>query len=129
MRTSTEADAGKPDVGAGTPRPGGSEAGPIEELQEELRAFARERDWERYHTPRNLAALIASEAGELLALFRWGQEAVAERPDAVRHELADVFLGVLRLADVAEIDLAEAAREKMRLNGTKYPADGSGRPD
>ncbi|MGH7469400.1 MAG: hypothetical protein ACRENP_15730 [Longimicrobiales bacterium] len=61
----------------------------IGELQQELRAFARARDWERYHSPRNLAALISSEAGELLALFRWDQDSVREQPDRVRHELAD----------------------------------------
>lgn len=92
-------------------------------LQAELQRFAEERNWERYHTPRNLSALIASEAGELLALFRWGEDALAERPDHVRHELADVFLGVLRFAAVAGIDLVAAAREKIALNGVKYPAD------
>ena len=99
-----------------------SEAGSIEALQADLRAFARERDWEKYHTPRNLAALIASEAGELLALFRWGEDAVADRPEDVRHELADVFLGVLRFADVAGVDLVEAAREKLAINARNYPA-------
>ena len=97
----------------------------IGRLQAELRRFARERDWERYHTPRNLAALIASEAGELLALFRWGEEAMTDRPDDVREELADVFLGVLRFADVAGIDLEAAAREKIERNATRYPAGDS----
>jgi dCTP diphosphatase len=100
----------------------------IERLQAELRAFARERDWERYHTPRNLAALIASEAGELLALFRWDQDALADRPEDVRRELADVFLGVLRMADVAGIDLEAAADEKIRENRGKYPVGREG-PD
>lgn len=94
----------------------------IASLQAELRRFARERDWERFHTPRNLAALIATEAGELLALFRWDEDAVAERPDAVRHEVADVFLGLLRFADVVGLDLAEAASEKLRINAENYPA-------
>lgn len=92
------------------------------EIAAALRKFARERDWERYHTPRNLAALIASEAGELLSLFRWDQAALTDSPDAVRQELADVFLGVVRFADVAGIDLIEAAREKIRLNAERYPA-------
>jgi dCTP diphosphatase len=93
----------------------------IADLQGELQRFAEQRDWNRYHTPRNLSALIASEAGELLALFRWGEDALAERPDEVRRELADVFLGVLRFADVAGIDLGVAAREKIALNALKYP--------
>jgi dCTP diphosphatase len=98
-------------------------------LQQELRMFARERDWERYHTPRNLAALISSEAGELLALFRWDQDSVAERPMEVRRELADVFLGILRLADVSGIDLVEAAEEKLKWNAEKYPPKADSGPD
>lgn len=101
-------------------------SGWVEDLQHELREFARERDWEKYHTPQNLAALIASEAGELLALFRWGQDSIAERPERVREELADVLLGVLRFADVAGIDLETAAREKIAMNVRNYPADGEG---
>jgi len=101
----------------------------IEALQRDLRAFASERDWEQYHTPQNLAALVASEAGELLALFRWGQDAVRDRPSDVGHELADVFLGVLRLADVAGIDLIAAAREKIAINADRYPAHPSSSPD
>jgi NTP pyrophosphatase (non-canonical NTP hydrolase) len=101
----------------------------IEKLQSDLRDFARARDWEQYHTPRNLAALISSEAGELLALFRWGQDALAETPEAVREELADVFLGVLRFADVAGIDLLEAGEEKLELNSRRYPVESSGLPD
>lgn len=97
----------------------------IEGLQGALRSFAAERGWERYHVPQNLAALIATEAGELLALFRWGQDSVAEKPDAVRHELADVFLGVLRFADVAGIDIVAAAHEKIAINRENYPADRS----
>ncbi|MQA92503.1 MAG: nucleotide pyrophosphohydrolase [Gemmatimonas sp.] len=98
-------------------------------LQQELRTFARERDWERYHTPRNLAALISSEAGELLALFRWDQNSVVERPKEVRQEIADVFLGVLRMADLAGIDLVEAADEKLKLNAEKYPPEANSGPD
>ena len=101
----------------------------LSDLQAELREFARVRDWEQYHTPRNLAALVASEAGELLALFRWGQDAVREQPDDVRHEVADVFLAVLRLADVAAIDLETAAREKLALNHAKYPVAVRGKPE
>jgi dCTP diphosphatase len=91
-------------------------------LQHQLREFAAERNWEQYHTPRNLSALIASEAGELLALFRWDEDAVAERRADVEAELADVFLGVLRFADVAGIDLIEASRTKISANADRYPA-------
>ena len=102
---------------------------PLVSLQRELAAFARERSWEPYHTPRNLAALISSEAGELLALFRWDQDAVAESPSKVRQELADVFLGVLRFADVAGIDVIEASLAKLAINREKYPADQTSGPD
>jgi dCTP diphosphatase len=102
---------------------------PIAQLQDALRDFARERNWERYHSPQNLAALISSEAGELLALFRWGQDSIAERPDDVRHELADVFLGVLRFADVAGFNLVAAAKEKLELNAGRYPAERISGPD
>jgi dCTP diphosphatase len=101
----------------------------IGKLQADLRTFAHERDWDSYHTPRNLAALISSEAGELLALFRWDQDSLNLHPDRVRHELADVFLGVLRFADVAGIDLAQAGIEKLAINRTKYPIDLTSGPD
>jgi NTP pyrophosphatase (non-canonical NTP hydrolase) len=95
----------------------------------ELRQFAEDRGWEEFHTPQNLSALIASEAGELLSLFRWGQNSVYDRPEDVRHELADVFLGLLRFADVAGIDLVAAAREKLAINGKHYPVGDSTGPD
>jgi len=101
----------------------------IDELQRALARFARERDWERFHSPRNLAALISSEAGELLALFRWDQDAVHDAPERVREELADVFLGVLRFADVAGIDLWEAARRKLEHNAVRYPVQSTSGPD
>lgn len=102
---------------------------PVAQLQQSLRTFARERDWERYHSPHNLAALISSEAGELLALFRWGQDSVRERPVDVRHEVADVFLGILRFADVAGIDIMQAAREKLEINSRRYPVGEVTGPD
>jgi dCTP diphosphatase len=96
------------------------------DLQQRLRKFARERDWDQYHTPRNLAALVASEAGELLALFRWDQDAFAEDRQKVEDEIADVLLGLLRFADVAGIDLYAAGLHKLARNAYKYPADAVG---
>ncbi len=101
----------------------------VAEVQAEVRVFAHARDWERYHTPRNLAALIASEAGELLALFRWDQDALAEKPEAVRAEVADVLLGILRFADVAGIDLRNACLSKLTSNARKYPPMHDADPD
>ena len=100
----------------------------IASLQAELRDFAAARDWEKYHTPRNLSALIASEAGELLSLFRWGEDAAETRRKEVRLEVADVLIGLLRFGDVADIDLVEAVREKITLNGAKYPVAGDRTP-
>lgn len=101
----------------------------LQELQRQLAAFAHARDWESFHTPRNLAALISTEAGELLALFRWGQDALGERRASVEEELADVFLGVLRFADVAGIDLVSAAHRKLAENARAYPVDTTTGPD
>ncbi len=100
----------------------------VADIQHRLRVFAQDRDWQRFHTPRNLSALIASEAGELLALFRWDQDSLVEQPEAVRQELADVLLGVLRFADVAGIDLQSAAVEKLQLNEVNYSRSPQG-PD
>lgn len=101
----------------------------LRDLQDELAAFARSRNWERFHSPGNLAALISTEAGELLALLRWGQDAVEERRGDVEAEVADVFLGVLRFADVAGIDLIAAAQNKLERNAAAYPVELTSGPD
>jgi NTP pyrophosphatase (non-canonical NTP hydrolase) len=102
----------------------------IRDLQDALAQFARERDWEQFHTPKNLAMALAGEAGELLELFQWltpeqSGALVAQRDDAqaLRQELADVFAYLLRLADVTGIDLEEALAEKIELNRHRYPVD------
>ncbi|AYH44173.1 nucleotide pyrophosphohydrolase [Azoarcus sp. DN11] len=98
------------------------------ELRDAMRAFARERDWERFHTPKNLAMALAGEAGEVIEHFQWlsGEESVA-LPQATRGEvsleLADVLLYLVRLADVLDIDLADAARRKMQINAERYPVE------
>ncbi|MEU3016300.1 nucleotide pyrophosphohydrolase [Nocardiopsis sp. NPDC007018] len=102
----------------------------ISSLQLALADFARERDWEQFHTPKNLAMALAGEAGELTAEFQWltpeQSRAVMEDPakaEAVRQEMADVFSYLLRLADVLEVDLEQALRDKVDLNTTRYPVD------
>jgi NTP pyrophosphatase (non-canonical NTP hydrolase) len=99
-------------------------------LQAALAQFARDRDWERFHSPKNLAMALAGEAGELLEVFQWLTEdesrAVARAPAtarAVRDEIADVLLYLARLADVLGIDLDEAVRDKLRRNAERYPVD------
>lgn len=91
------------------------------------RQFARERDWEPYHTPKNLAMALSVEVAELVEHFQWlPTGAEAELDDAartgIRHELADVLLYLVQLADKTGVDLHAAAVEKMALNAIKHPA-------
>ena len=100
----------------------------IDDLQRRLREFARERDWERFHSPKNLSMALSVEAAELLEHFQWLTEDQsrtldAERRAAVAHEAADVFIYLLRLADVLGIDLLAAAHDKIAVNERKYPAE------
>ena len=92
------------------------------------RAFAAARDWEQFHSPKNLAMALSVEAAELVEEFQWLTEAESKALDAERHErvrleLADVFIYLLRLADRLDVDLMRAADDKMVLNERKYPAD------
>jgi NTP pyrophosphatase (non-canonical NTP hydrolase) len=101
---------------------------PLRELRDELRAFAAERDWDQFHSPRNLATALAVEAAELLEPFQWlndaqGRELPPETRAAVEEELADVLLYLVRLADKLDVDLAAAARAKIVRNGEKYPVE------
>jgi NTP pyrophosphatase (non-canonical NTP hydrolase) len=101
---------------------------PIKEIAGILREFATAREWEQYHTPKNLAAAMSVEAAEVLEHFQWlTPEQSTALPDAERArvalELADVLLYLLRLADRSGIDLERAAWEKISLNAEKYPAD------
>jgi len=91
------------------------------ELRDELRHFADERDWDQFHSAKNLAIALSVEAAELLEHFQWTETAADSAK--VRAELADVLLYLIRLADKLNIDLAAAGREKIVLNARKYPAD------
>lgn len=98
----------------------------LQSLTQALRRFAAERDWEQFHSPKNLASALAVEAAELLEPFQWLTEEQSRHLDeaqraAVRHELADVLLYLLQLADKLQIDLAAAAHEKLAVNAAKYP--------
>ncbi|HRP96584.1 MAG TPA: nucleotide pyrophosphohydrolase [Rhodocyclaceae bacterium] len=97
-------------------------------IRDALRRFAAERDWERFHTPKNLAMALAGEAGEVIEHFQWlsAEESLAlPEPEraAVALELADVLFYLVRLADVMQIDLADAAQRKLVLNAERYPAE------
>jgi dCTP diphosphatase len=99
----------------------------LTELRDRLRRFADERDWRQFHAPKNLAIALSVEAAELLEHFQWlSEDASRELPPAdlakVREELADVLLYLVRLADELGVDLAAAARDKIKRNAEKYPA-------
>lgn len=106
-------------------------AGPgdsLADLAAALRAFTRARDWERYHTPKNLAMALAGEAGELVACFQWltPEESAQVMHNSstaadVESELADVLQYLIRLADVLGVDLADAVRAKMKINEIRFP--------
>ena len=99
-----------------------------ERLKEKLRKFAEERDWEKYHSPKNLAISIAVEVGELLEHFQWISEDESrnlpdEKKSDIAEEMADVFLYLTMLADKLGINLFEAAFRKIEKNEEKYPAE------
>ncbi|NKX56274.1 nucleotide pyrophosphohydrolase [Arthrobacter mobilis] len=109
----------------------------VKELQELVKQFAADRDWEQFHTPRNLILALCGEAGELAELLQWTSDADVEawlaepsNRQKLRHELADVFSYLLRISDVCGVDLEEALVEKIELNQSRYPislAKGSAR--
>jgi dCTP diphosphatase len=109
----------------------------LDELVTHLRRFVSERDWSRFHDPKNLAMLIGSEAGELVAEYRWVESASADafsREPAARARIAaevgDVGLGLLLLCDRIGLDFIGAMRDKLARNELKYPAEASrGRAD
>jgi NTP pyrophosphatase (non-canonical NTP hydrolase) len=95
-----------------------------------LREFSANRDWEKFHNPKNLAMALSVEAAELVEIFQWltAQEASAlsedaQKVQAVEDEMADVFLYLLRMADVMGVDLEDAAQRKMQKNAEKYPVE------
>lgn len=105
-----------------------SPSSPHEKVLSSLLDFYRERDWEQFHSPKNLVMDLASEAGELLDLFRWISEEKSYHPDPetlsdIRDEVADVFKAVLYLAYKLNIDPIEATHQKIEKMKQKYPAD------
>ena len=98
------------------------------ELQKRVASFNRERDWGQFHNPRNLAMAVSVEASELLELFLWSrddgpQPPVDTRTPQVAHEMADVLICLLSLADRMNVDLSAAVSTKLELNAAKYPVD------
>ena len=97
-------------------------------LKLRVREFAQFRQWQPYHTPKNLAMALIVEAAELVEQFQWltPEESAtlsAEKHEAVRQEVADVLIYLIRLADILDIDLLDAATAKIEINARKYPVD------
>jgi dCTP diphosphatase len=99
-------------------------------IRQQLRLFRSDRQWEQFHTPRNLALSLVVECGELLEHFQWLDDAeiyerLSERREAVAEEIADVVIYAVQLADVLEVSLPTALQSKMITNGNRYPLDRS----
>ena len=99
----------------------------IEELKKEIRAFADARDWEQFHTPKNLSMAVAGEAGELVAEFQWLTAEHSkldglspEKLSDIELEIADVAIYLIRLADVLKVDLASVVRKKLAINESRF---------
>lgn len=100
----------------------------MELLRQRLAAFARDRDWDQFHSPKNLSMALIAEAAELVEHFQWLSEEQsyqlpAHKLDEVRLELADIQIYLIRIADRLGIDLIQAAWDKTEINEQRYPAD------
>ena len=100
----------------------------LDNLKSRLQSFAKDRDWDQFHSPKNLSMALIAEAAELIEHFQWlTQEQSSNLPDdklkQVEQELADILIYLIRISDKLGIDLVKAANEKIDLNTVKYPAD------
>ncbi len=100
----------------------------LQELKNSMAQFVQERDWEQFHSPKNISMSIAIEAAELMEKFQFcdlhaSRAEVEKNRTEIEHELADVFAYLLSFANISNIDLSKAFERKMRLNEQKYPAE------
>mgnify|MGYP005757530983 CR=1 FL=1 len=100
----------------------------LDDLNARLLAFARERDWEQFHSPKNLSMALAGEAGELLEHFQWLSEQQSSELDDARKqevalEMADILIYLIRLGERLDIDIVDAAYRKIAINESRYPAE------
>ena len=101
----------------------------IKKLQKEVADFAKKRDWDKFHSPKNIAMALSGEVGELTEVFQWlteDESYLKSQPERVQwasEELADVFIYLVRMADKIGIDIEAAVREKIKLNAEKYPVE------
>lgn len=102
----------------------------IDKIKSDLRKFAHERDWEQFHSPKNLVMALSGEVGELSEIFQWltedqsNKENISDEDLAkVREEVADISLYIIRLSDKLDIDLEQALLDKLKINKEKYPVE------
>jgi len=100
----------------------------LNSLREELRLFAMERDWDQFHSPKNLTSALAVEAAELLEPFQWltdeqSRNLAPGKQSAVEDEMADVLIYLIRLADKLDVNLLDVTRRKIQRNALKYPIE------
>ena len=97
-----------------------------EKIKKEIKEFVDERDWEQFHTPKNLSMALSVEVSELLEHFQWMPDQASyalgdAKQQLVAYEIADVFIYLLRLCDQLDIDLISVTKEKMKINDERYP--------
>jgi NTP pyrophosphatase (non-canonical NTP hydrolase) len=102
----------------------------IDKIKNNLRKFAEERDWEQFHSPKNLAMALSGEVGELSEIFQWLSEEQSKKENIsdedlakAREEVADILLYIIRLSDKLDIDLEQAILDKLKINEEKYPVE------
>tara|TARA_B100001971_G_C17825179_1_gene350973 strand:+ start:87 stop:440 length:354 start_codon:yes stop_codon:yes gene_type:complete len=100
----------------------------INHYKDKIQKFADERNWEQYHTPKNLTMALSGEVGELIEIFQWLSEEESKSLSdkdlqLAKEEIADIFIYLLRLSSKLNLDLEEAVIEKLKINATKYPVE------
>jgi dCTP diphosphatase len=100
----------------------------LEQLRERLARFASDREWDQFHSPKNLSMALIAEAAELVEHFQWLSEEEsrnlpADKQEEVAMELADIFIFLIRIADKLGVDLADTAWQKIQVNETRYPVE------
>ena len=102
----------------------------IKNISDDLKLFAIKRDWEQFHTPKNLSMALIAEAAELVEHFQWltpeqSKTITGEKLKDISYEMADIFIYLLRMAEQLDVDLVTATREKMAMNEKRFPAGDS----
>ena len=101
----------------------------IERIRKRLEGFAKERDWEQFHNPKNLATALSVEASELLEIFQWSNDGGMEKIEdketkkQIEEEIADIFNYLVKFVDLMDLDLEELSLEKIKKNDMKYPVN------